>query len=111
MESILDSTKKVLGVDVLDTAFDNDIIFAINTVLGILNQEGIGPEMPLVISDETTTWDELLGDHIELEAVKSFVFMKTKMLFDPPASSTLADAMERQIRELEVRMYTASGGY
>lgn len=111
MESILDSTKKYLGVEMYDTAFDTDIIFAINTVLGILNQEGIGPEMPLVISDETTTWQELLGDRIELEAVKSFVFMKTKMLFDPPQSSVLSDTMERQIKEIEVRMYIAAGGH
>ena len=102
MSNILNSIKKMLGIDLSYTAFDNDIIFHINTVIFTLWQLGIGSE--LISIDVDTEWSDYLGDTNNFEAVKSLVYLKVRMLFDPPSSSIVNDAANRMISEIESRL-------
>ena len=104
MDSILTSIKKLLGPEEADTHFDPDIIMYINTALMALNQIGVGPEAGFSISDKTTTWATYLGANANLEGVKSFIYLKVKLVFDPPSNTPLIEAIERQISELEFRL-------
>jgi hypothetical protein len=102
--SIFDTIKKMLGISSSDTAFDIDLVVNINSALMALNQLGIGPVGGFSITGLTETWTDLLGNSIKFEAVKSYIYLKVKLLFDPPTSSTFLDAMTRQITELEWRI-------
>lgn len=103
--SILDDTKKMLGLDAGYTAFDSDVTIHINTVLSTLNQLGIGPTAGFMIVDNTTTWDAFIGNtDPTLNAVKTYIFMKVKMMFDPPTTSFVIEAYTKQISELEWRL-------
>ena len=106
-ESILTSIKKMLGIVQEYTEFDSVVIIHINSVLSILNQLGVGPSEGLIIKDDKTTWSSLINDDNTLESVKSYVYVKTKILFDPPNSSIVMDAMNRTINELECRINIA----
>lgn len=106
MDSILTSVKKLLGLTEGYTAFDADLIMHINSVLMILNQMGVGPEKTFAISDATTTWSEFCAERTDIEAVKSYTALKVRLLFDPPQSSSVMDAIKSQISELEWRLYT-----
>lgn len=105
MESILTSIKKLLGIAEEYTHFDNDIIMHINSVFMTLTQLGVGPSEGFYIEDDSTEWTEFIEDPAKLQAVKTYVYLKVKLVFDPGSvgSSTLA-AYERQIQELEWRM-------
>ena len=105
MDSILTSVKKLLGLTEEYTAFDADLIMHINSVLMILNQMGVGSQKAFAISDATTTWSEFVGERADLEAVKSYVALKVKLLFDPPQSSATMEATKNLISELEWRLY------
>ena len=107
LNSILTSIKKMLGIDEEYDCFDTDIILHINSVFMILTQMGVGPSEGFTISDKTTTWDEFLQDTKKLESVKSYVYLKVKLLFDPPLSSAVMDATNRLISELEWRLNVA----
>ena len=107
MNSILISIKKMLGVDEEYDCFDTDIILHINSVLMILTQLGVGPSEGFIITDKTATWDDFLKDTKKLESVKSYVYLKVKLLFDPPLSSAVMDATNSLIRELEWRLNVA----
>ena len=102
--SILTSIKKLLGITEEYTHFDPDIIMHINSVFMILSQLGVGPVERFSISDSTSTWDEFVTDSQNLEAIKSYMHMKVKLLFDPPQSSAVIEAMNRMISELEWRL-------
>lgn len=102
--SILDSTKKSLGVGTDYDVFDQDIMMHINSVFTTLNQLGIGPAEGFAIEDATATWDTFLEASPLLNAVKQYVFYKTKLAFDPPAMSFHVTAIEKQVLELEWRM-------
>lgn len=104
MNSILDTIKKMLGIGEDDTNFDQDIIVNINSVLMSVNQLGIGSESGVFIIDNTKTWTDLLGDRTDLEAIKSYVYLKVRLLFDPPSSSFVIESMERQITQFEWRL-------
>ena len=103
-DSILTSIKKLLGITEEDTSFDPDIIMHINSVFMILNQIGIGPSKGFRIEDDSTEWSEYISEEDDLEAVKSYMHMKVKMLFDPPLSSAVMQAMTQSINELEWRL-------
>lgn len=105
MDSILISIKKMLGDAQEYTHFDPDIIMHINSVLFILTQLGVGPDEGFMITDETETWDDFVGTRKDLLAIKTLVHLKVRLLFDPPSSSFVIDAMERQIKEFEWRLY------
>lgn len=104
MDSILTSIKKLVMGDEDDTSFDADIITHINTVLSILNQLGVGPDKGFSISDKTATWQQLIGSYPNLEAIKSYVYLKVKMVFDPPTSGAVIESMNQVIGELEWRI-------
>ena len=104
--SILTSIKKLLGIAEEDTSFDQDIIMHINTVFAILAQLGVGPEGGFSIEDDSSIWEDYLGNATNLELVKSYIYMKVRSMFDPPTSSILADAMNKNISELEWRINT-----
>ena len=104
--SILTSIKKLLGIAEEDTSFDQDIIMHINTVFAILSQLGVGPANGFSIEDDSAIWEDYLGNATNLELVKSYIYMKVRSIFDPPTSSILADAMNKNISELEWRINT-----
>lgn len=102
--SILTSIKKLLGIAEEDASFDQDIIMHINTVFAILAQLGVGPEGGFSIEDDSAVWGNYLGNATNLELVKSYIYMKVRSMFDPPTSSILAEAMNKNISELEWRI-------
>ena len=103
-KSILDSIKKMLGIDASYTIFDQDIIMHINTVFMILNQLGVGPAEGFSIEDNKKIWKDYLNDDTKLESVKSYIYLKVKLLFDPPLSTAVIEAIKQQINELEWRL-------
>ena len=107
MDSILTSIKKLLGIDEEYTQFDNDIIMHINTVFLNLTQLGVGPEEGFLIEDDAATWDDFIGDSNQLQAVKTYVYLKVKLLFVPPLSSSVIESINRIISELEWRLNVA----
>lgn len=108
MESILTSIKKMLGIDESYTHFDSDLVMHINSVLAILTQLGVGPPEGFSINDASATWFDFLGDDPKLNATKSYVYQKVKLLFDPPSSSALIESMNRLISEFEWRLQVVS---
>ena len=103
-DSILNSVKKLLGIEEEYTHFDPDIILNINSVLMFINQLGIGPDDPLLITGKTETWSDLLGTVVNLEAVKTYLYLKVRLLFDPPTSSFVLESLDRQISMFEWRL-------
>ena len=104
MDSILLSIKKLLGIDALCDHFDTDVIMYINSALSNLTQLGVGPPDGFMVTSNTETWGSLLMDSKKLEFVKTYVYLKVKLIFDPPSSSSVIDAIDRQIKELEWRI-------
>ena len=104
MDSVLASIKKLLGIAEEDTDFDTDIVIHINSVLMILNQLGIGPSDGFWIKDNSSVWKDFVGDDKSIEAVNSYVYLKVRLLFDPPLSSAVTDAINKNISELEWRL-------
>ena len=103
MDSILDSIKKLLGIQPEYTSFDEDIIVAINTSFATLNQLGVGPEGGYMIEDNTQTWNDYITT-TNLNMVKTYIYLKSRLLFDPPTGGVL-DAIKNQLAELEFRLY------
>lgn len=107
MESILTSIKKLLGIEEDYVHFDADIIMHINSVLSILTQLGVGPSEGYSIKDANATWDEFITNPAKLELVKSYVYLKVRLMFDPPSSSSAIESMKQIISELEFRIIVA----
>lgn len=106
-ESILSSVKKVLGIPECYEHFDQDILLHLNSVMAILPQLGVGPEDGFVVEDDSATWSDFFKDEVDVKKfmyTKSYICLRVRLLFDPPASSGAIDAMERQMRELEWRI-------
>lgn len=104
MDSILTSVKKIIGISEEDESFDTDLIMHINSVLMILNQLGVGPEDGFSITDKSAVWTDVIGDNKFIEAVKTFVGLKVRLIFDPPTSSAVLDSINKTISELEWRI-------
>lgn len=105
MESILISVKKMLGIEADYDHFNHDIITHINSTLGTLNQLGVGPEEGFLITGDDESWEDFLGEFITILAmVKSYVYLKVRLLFDPPSSSTIINAFNENIKEYESRI-------
>lgn len=102
--SILTSIKKLLGIEEDYTHFDTDIVMHINSAFMSLNQLGVGPTAGFRIEDKEAEWSEFVGERLDLESVKSYVYLKTRLVFDPPQTSFLIDAIKDQIKELEWRL-------
>lgn len=110
MDSILSSVKKMLGITEEYTQFDSDIIMHINSTFMVLNQLGIGPEKGFSISDKESKWSDFIPENdLRFESVKTYVGMKVRLMFDPPTSSVVTEAMNRMISELEWRLNVATG--
>lgn len=125
-DSILTSIKKIIGVTELDTSFDPDIIMHTNTVFSVLTQLGVGPTAGFMIEDSTPTWDDFLSvkqvgqlqadgtvvytdqqltaANKLLNMVKTYVYLRVRLIFDPPQTSFVIESINKQIEELEVRM-------
>lgn len=104
MESILTSVKKMLGITENCEDFDFDIIFHINSVFSILNQLGVGPSSGFTISDKSAIWTDFLGEDKRIEMVKSYMFAKVRMIFDPPQSTAVMEALKAYAAEFESRI-------
>ena len=104
MDSILTSVKKIIGISEEDESFDADLIMHINSVLMILNQLGVGPEDGFSITDKSAVWTDVIGDNKFIEAIKTFVGLKVRLIFDPPTSSAVLDSINKTISELEWRI-------
>lgn len=104
VDSILDTIKAMLGIPTTDTAFDNDIIVNINSAFMVLNQLGVGPETVYSIENSTPVWSDFLTDPEMYSGAKTYIYLKVKLVFDPPATSFLLDAINNQILELAWRL-------
>ena len=104
MDSILTSVKKMLGPEEDYEHFDPDIIMHINSVFMILNQLGVGPKAMFHIEDKEAIWSDFMPEGEMLELVKSYMYLRVRMLFDPPQSSALMEVMNNQIKEFEWRL-------
>lgn len=103
-ESILISTKKILGLEADYTPFDLDVMTHINSAFSLLNQLGVGPTEGFFIEDDSALWSDFIVPENQLHLVKTYVFLKVRILFDPPGTSFLIDAMNNQIKEFEWRL-------
>lgn len=103
-DSVLLSTKQMLGISPEDTSFDVNVIMSINTALTTLMDLGLTEVEDQIVTDYDMTWDDLLGGRTDIEYVKTYVYQKVKMIFDPPTSTAAIDAMQRSINELEWRI-------
>lgn len=106
-ESILISIKKLLGVGSDYDHFDQDILMHINSTFMVLAQLGVGPQEGFSIVDDSATWNEFIEDRKDLEAVKSYVGLKVRVLFDPPNSSVVMESINKMINEFEWRLNVA----
>ena len=105
MDSILTSIKKMLGIAEEYTHFDADITMHINSVFMILTQLGVGPSTGFRINDKNDLWSDFLqSDTIDMEAIKTFIYLKVKLVFDPPTSSATIAAMQEMTKEYEWRL-------
>ena len=107
MDSILISIKKLLGIIEDYEHFDPDIIMHINSVFSILTQLGVGPADGFSITGAGETWSDYIQDEKKLEMVKSYIYQKVRLLFDPPTSSALMEAANNAVAELEWRLNVA----
>lgn len=103
-ESILNSVKKILGIAPDYDAFDTDIIIHINSVFATLHQMGLGPDEGFMIEDETTEWGDFLLDDMRLNLVKTYIYLRVRVLFDPPTTGFTLTAIQEQIKEFEWRL-------
>ena len=102
--SILNTIKKLLNIDSSENSFDTDIIIQINSSFTVLRQLGIGPKEGFRITGSNEQWSSFVDNDEMLDAVKTFVYLKVKLAFDPPLNSSLLESFERQIKELEWRL-------
>ena len=107
MESILTSIKAMLGITEQYTHFDAELIMHINSAFSILTQIGVGPSTGFSIQDDYATWSDFMPTDPRLEMVKTYMYKKVKFIFDPPDRSVIADALKRDIDELEFRLSVA----
>lgn len=106
LESILLSIKKLIGIDEEDTAFDKDLILLINAQFSVLYQVGVG-ESGFTITGENETWADYLSDFSNLEMIKTYIAIRVKLIFDPPTTSFVADALKAKADEYEWRINVA----
>ena len=103
VDSILDSIKQMLGSESEDTNFDRELIIYINGALMVINQLGVGPN-GYKITGKENTWVEFIGDRTDLELIKTNVYLRVRLVFDPPQNSFLVSAIKEQITEYDWRI-------
>lgn len=104
-EKILDSVKTICNVAIEDTSFDSDLILYINSALMVIMEEWHGMDHAFRVQTGTETWTDLLGEDVNYEGVKEFIGLKVRLMFDPPTSQAVLQAINDQIKDLEWRMY------
>lgn len=104
MGSILDDVKQMLGLELFDSSFDSEILLHINSVFMILGQLGVGSSTGGRVVDRVQTWDEFFGAQADIEAVKSFTYLKVRLMFDPPTSSFVLESINKMASEFEWRL-------
>lgn len=107
-ESILTSVKKMLGPEEDYEHFDPDLIVHINSVLATLNQLGVGPDDGFSIRDKVAKWSDFIGDDQLMNLVPTYVYLKVRQLFDPPAAAATQEALEREVNRYEWRINVAA---
>jgi hypothetical protein len=107
-DSILTSTKKLLGITKEYDVFDMDISIHINSAFATLHQLGVGPSTPVEINGDTTEWSTFLEGHGELNGVRSYIYMKTRIAFDPPQNSATLESLKLSAQEYEFRLLVAA---
>ena len=106
-DSILMTIRKLVCGDPYADHFDTDLLVHINACFSILNQLGVGPESGFVVTDETQSWSSYVADNRTLNMVKTYVTLKVKKIFDPPLTSSVLEAMDKEINQLEWRLNVA----
>lgn len=104
MDSILDSIKKMCGISKDDTSFDPDMIININSIFMILNQLGVGPKTGYSIKNSEPVWGDYVQDVNMSEAIQTFIYLKVRLLFDPPANAAMIDILSNTAKEYEWRI-------
>jgi len=104
IDSILDSTKNALGIPADRHEFDEVIILHINSVFSTLHQLGVGPTQGFEITDNTALWSTFLGGNMPQNNIRSYMYLRVRMLFDPPTTGYHMDSMKQQKDELEWRI-------
>ena len=106
MDSILTTIKKMLGITEEYTQFDTDITIHINSIISTLTQIGVGPSTGFIVVNETNKWSDWLSTATDLESVKTYIYLRVRLLFDPPTNSAVTKSYEQTIKELEWRLLT-----
>lgn len=106
MDSILNTIKHLVGPGVSDSSFDVDLVIHINSAFSILHQLGVGPSAPFRIQDDTSVWSDFSEDPIIIDVVKTYIYEKVRLIFDPPSQSSVLEALKADIKELEWRVNT-----
>ena len=107
VDSILNTIKKLLGIDSENDSFDIDIMVIINSIIPSLSQIGVGPANGFIVKSSEDKWLDYINNTINLESVKTYIYLRTKLIFDPPGNSTLIESLNKNISELEWRMMLA----
>jgi hypothetical protein len=103
--SILIDSKKMLGIEEDYDAFDQELILHINSIFSTLNQLGVGDPEGFSISGDHDTWESFIGEiRTDLQNVRSYVYLRLRLLFDPPSNSFLVSSLQRQVEEMEWRI-------
>jgi hypothetical protein len=104
IESILLTIKKLLGIEEEYTQFDSDIIVHINSAFSVLHQLGIGPVEAVTIESDANEWSEFFESRSDINLVKTYIYLKVRLVFDPPQTGYVLDAFNKQVSELEWRL-------
>lgn len=106
MDSILGTIAKMLGIAENDTFYDIDLTVFINSAIMVLTDIGVGPDRGFSIVDRNATWNDYLGEDVnQLESVKEFIYLKVKLVFNPPTSQSVIQAYNERLKELEYRLH------
>ena len=108
LNSVLNTTKKLLGLDADDDSFDSDICIGINSAILTLSQLGLEGNEGFIVTDDTQEWSDYLNDNKILPMVQQYIHLKTKMSFDPPQNSIVCENLKQIITELEWRIRMVS---
>lgn len=106
-DSILTTTKNALGIEESNTSFDDELVMHINSVLSEFTQLGLGPDVGYAITDASQTWADFISDELRYNQAKSLLFLKVRMLFDPPSIGYVLTALEKVIEKAEWRVNIA----
>lgn len=106
MDSILTTIKTALGIPAEDTSFDAELIIHINSVINALAQIGIGPKTGFIVTGSTETWNDYIQNDLTKQMIKTYMYLKVRLIFDPPSSSFVLESYNKQIAEYEWRLQT-----